>query len=85
MLGGMAEGCAVAVAILAYRVVALDVAVLVVDMEESALGAGDVCGYAWDGGDIVLSTRRCVEPSYSGAVSTRCTASFERCATVVHY
>lgn len=81
----MAKGRAVTVAVLAHRVVWLDIAVLVVDVEESALGTGDVGGYTWDGGDIVLSTRRRVQSTHCRAVSAGCTAGFEGCATVIHY
>lgn len=84
-MGRVAESRAVAVAVLAHCIVASDVAVLVVDVEQGALGAGDVGGYARNGGNIVLSAGWGVESTHGGAVSARCTAGFEGCATVVHY
>lgn len=84
MLGGVAECRAVTVAVLTH-IVALDIAVLIVDVEHGALWAGDVGGYARDGRNIILSAGRGVESTHSRAVSAGCAASFEGCATVVHY
>lgn len=81
----LAESRAIAVAVLAHSIIASDIAVLVVDVEHGALGAGDVGGYARNGGNIVLSAGRGVEPTHGGAVSAGCTTGFEGCTTVVQY
>lgn len=88
----MAKGGAIAICVFSCSIVTLvialviafDVAVLVVGMEEGALWARNVRWYAWDRRDLILSSGGCMESAHSEAMRAGCPASFEGCTTVIH-
>jgi hypothetical protein len=66
-------------------IISLCVAVLIINVKKGALGTGNVGWYARDGGDLVLSSRRRMEPAHGEAVSARRPAGFEGCSTIIYY